>query len=263
MGGSPGGGISQASCGDFGEDMADTTGTGIPPIAEASDHPDVAVLLKAATALWEDKDIDGALRWYARAAEAAGDVGDDRRALALARAVADLKDTLAPREHSTAPETRPPASKTPTPSASKMPPPPSARKASLAPKPSSTPKPPLKNRSIPPTLPETPAAASASPTLPPPPVTASAPPAAPQTPAPASVRPKAPKAIDAAGSNGASPHNGEADANSVRVSIKTSVRDPDLLIVRVLKKGQSAPSGWGEGTLAPTGRGFDLANLRG
>ena len=242
--------------------MADTTGTGIPPIAKESDHPDVSVLLKAATALWEDGDADGALRWYARAAEAAGDVGDDRRALELARAVADLKEERAPREQSTRP-TRPPMSKTPPPAASKMPPPPSARKASLAPKPSLPPKPPLKNRSVPPTLPQTPAAPSPAATLPPPPVTASAPPALPQTPAPGSVAPRASTAMDAAGTNGASPHNGEAGAASVRVSVKTSVRDPDLLIVRVLKKGQTAPSGWGEGVLAPTGRGFDLANLRG
>ena len=72
-------------------------GTVLPPSAEASDHPDVSVLLKAARALWEDKDIEGAVRWFARAAEAAGDVGDDRRALELARAVADLKEKLATR----------------------------------------------------------------------------------------------------------------------------------------------------------------------
>jgi hypothetical protein len=153
--------------------MAETTGTGLPPNAEASDHPNVVVLLKAARALWEDDDADGAVRWFARAAEAAGDVGDDRRALELARAVADLKDKLATREKSSTIASRPPRSIPP--------PPPSARR----------------------------------------------------------------------------------QAASLRVSVKTSVRDPDVLIVRILKNGQTAPSGWGEATLAPTGRGFDLVNLRG
>jgi hypothetical protein len=77
--------------------------------------------------------------------------------------------------------------------------------------------------------------------------------------------PIASKAVDAGEATGASPAspNGEQDALSVRVSVKSSVRDPDLLIVRVLRKGQTAPSGWGEAVLAPTGRGFDLASLRG
>ena len=199
--------------------MTETTGTGIPPKAEPSDHPDVSVVLKAATTLWENGDTGGALRWFARAAEAAGDVGDDRRALELARAVADLKENLAAREQTA---TRPPPTKAP--------PPPSARKPSLPPKP------PPRNRSIPPTLPQTPATAS--------------------VPANASE-------ANADRANGAPSHTGEAGVTNVRVSIKSSVRDPDLFIVRILKKGQTAPPGCGEAILAPTGRGFDLGNLRG
>jgi hypothetical protein len=202
--------------------MTETSGTGTPPKAEASDHPDVSVLLKAATALSADGDTDGVIRWVTRAAEAAGEVGDDRRALELARAVADLKESLAAREHTPAPATRPPTTT--------MPPPPSARKPSLPPKP------PLRHRSVPPTLPQTPAA---------------------------SVPPGASAPVDAARRNGASSDNDEAGATSVRVSVKSSVRDPDLLIVRILKKGETAPAGCGEAVLAPTGRGFDLGNLRG
>jgi hypothetical protein len=215
---------------EFGEDMTEAIGTTTPPKAEASDDPEVAVLLKAATALWEDGDPNGAVRWYARAAEAAGDVGDDRRALELARAVADLKDKLGAAEGPRPSTTRPPPSK--------MPPPPSARKPSLPPKP------PLRQRSIPPALPQ----AAATATLP----------------------SNGSEAVDAAERNGEpshtpspSPHDGQAGATGVRVSVKTSIRDPDLIIVRVLKKGQAAPSGCGEGVLAPTGRGFDLGNLRG
>lgn len=187
------------------EDMAETIGTGLPPSAEASDHPDVSVLLKAAHALWEDNDAEGAVRWFARAAEAAGDVGDDRRALELARAVADLKDKLAARDQSSTAASRPPPAT--------MPPPPSARKPSLPSRP-----PPIRHRSVSP------------------------------TPAPEASPASSPR---------------EAGAASLRVSVKTSVRDPDLLIVRILKSGQAAPSGCGEAILAPTGRGFDLVNLRG
>jgi hypothetical protein len=217
-------GISQGSRGYFENEMGETTRTGIPPSAEASDHEDVLVLLKAATALWEDDDTNGALRWFARAAQAASDVGDDRRALQLARAVADLRDRLAGPAVGTV---SPPKSVT-------MPPPPSARKPSLPPKPPS-----MRLRSV-----------SAAPR--PMPVASSRPP------------PSAPKAVDAAAPTGASltGPKGEQDALSVRVSVKTSVRDPDLLIVRVLRKGQAAPSGWGEAVLAPMGRGFDLASLR-
>jgi hypothetical protein len=206
--------------------MDEATRAGSPPRAEASDHPDVSVLLKAAIALWEDRDTEGALRWFGRAAEAASDVGDDRRALELARAVADLKDGIAARA-TTVTTTSPSKSST-------MPPPPSARKPSLPPKP-----PPIRHRSVPAAPPSTQAAPSA--------------PAA-----------NAPKAVDAAAPIGESPANqsAEAAAMSVRVSVKSSVRDPDLLIVRVLRKGQAAPSGCGEAILAPTGRGFDLASLR-
>jgi len=184
--------------------MAETTGTGLPPTIEASDHADVAVLLKAATALWEGEDIDGALRWFARAAETASDVGDDRRALELARAIADLKDR---RATASAAQPSPPAT---------MPPAPSTRKSSVPPK--SLPKPPSRR-------------------------TVSAAPKATPAASPANV-------------------NGGPSTPSVRVSVKTSVRDPDLLIVRVLRNGQAPPSGWGEAVLAPTGQGFDLPSPR-
>jgi hypothetical protein len=171
--------------------MAETTGTGLPPTVEASDHADVAVLLKAAAALWEGADIDGALRWFARAAETASDVGDDRRALELARAIADLKE-----QHTAKSPSRPP----PTPPSKSPPKPPPRRTIATTPR-------------------EAPGASPAKP-------------------------------------------NEEASTPGMRVSVKTSVRDPDLLIVRVLRNGQVPPSGWGEAILAPTGRGFDLPSPR-
>ena len=186
--------------------MADTTGTGLPPTAEASDHADVAVLLKAGTALWEGGDIGDALRWFARAAETASDVGDDRRALELARAVADLKDRRA----------TPSADTTQASPSATMPPPPSARKSSIPPR--SLPKPPPRHS--------------------------------------VSVAPKATPAAPPASMDAG------ASTPSVRVSVKTSVRDPDLLIVRVLRNGQTPPSGWGEAVLAPTGQGFELPSPR-
>ena len=213
-------GIGRGSRGYFDEDMAEPNGTGLPPNVETSDHPDVSVLVKAARALWEDKDIEGAVRWFARAAEAASDVGDDRRALELARAVADLKDKLASRESTTA--SRPPPTT--------MPPPPSARKPSLPPKP-----PPIRHRSV------SPAGTATATTT--------------------SVPPNAKVTVDSAAPPPSS--TGEAGAASLHVSVKTSVRDPELLIVRILKKGQAVPSGCGEAILAPTGRGFDLGNPRG
>lgn len=60
------------------------------PSSEPNDSDDVTLALETAEALWNRGDPSEALRWLRRAAEAAGDSGDDLRAVALAKAVAEL-----------------------------------------------------------------------------------------------------------------------------------------------------------------------------
>ena len=60
------------------------------PASEPNDSDDVTLALETAEALWNRGDPSEALRWLRRAAEAAGDSGDDMRAVVLAKAVAEL-----------------------------------------------------------------------------------------------------------------------------------------------------------------------------
>jgi hypothetical protein len=60
------------------------------PASEPNDSDDVALALETAEALWNKGDPSEAVRWLRRAAEAAGDSGDDLRAVVLAKAVAEL-----------------------------------------------------------------------------------------------------------------------------------------------------------------------------
>lgn len=60
------------------------------PASEPNDSDDVTLALETAEALWNRGDPSEALRWLRRAAEAAGDSGDDLRAVVLAKAVAEL-----------------------------------------------------------------------------------------------------------------------------------------------------------------------------
>lgn len=60
------------------------------PASEPNDSDDVSLALETAEALWNRGDPNEALRWLRRAAEAAGDSGDDMRAVVLAKAVAEL-----------------------------------------------------------------------------------------------------------------------------------------------------------------------------
>jgi len=60
------------------------------PASEPNDSDDVSLALETAEALWNRGDPNEALRWLRRAAEAAGDSGDDLRAVVLAKAVAEL-----------------------------------------------------------------------------------------------------------------------------------------------------------------------------
>ena len=247
------------------------------PTAEPSDSSDVSVALEAAAALWQNGEVEEAMRWIARAAEGAEQAGDDRRALELARALADLKDGLAgkaepPPEAAPKRVTRPPplpgaetapkfVPKAPPP----PPPPPSARKASLPPTPPSmrprTPEAVTMSSAAepapsPPT--ESPAAKHlpSAPPSPTNPVTVAKPSVSPQK-AAVSVSPQ-----KAAASVSPQKTSVAEEGDRLRVSVKSSVRDPDLLLVRVLRSGQSAPSGCHEAFLSPTESGLDLRRIR-
>jgi hypothetical protein len=259
--------------------MGPATSAASLPSPEATDPSDVSVALEAARALWENADRDEALRWFSRAAEAAEQAGNDRRALELARAVADLKDGLAANARAIPAL---PARKAVTP-----PPPPSARKSSLPPPPPSSMRPrppeaaPAKSAPVPPSMrPRPPEAAPVR--------SASVPPPLPQATAP-SERPPAPAKVEDATPSvappgqrtklpyeqvptpakvekvalAAKPKMETPDEESLRVSVKSSVRDPDLLLVRVLRRGQAVPSGCHEAFLSPAEHGVDLRSLRG
>ncbi len=64
------------------------------PLSEASDPDSVALALETGRALWGQGEAREAVRWLRRAAQQADEAGDDLRALALARAAADLTTLL-------------------------------------------------------------------------------------------------------------------------------------------------------------------------
>ncbi|NRA35180.1 MAG: hypothetical protein HRU17_17770 [Polyangiaceae bacterium] len=53
-----------------------------------------------------------------------------------------------------------------------------------------------------------------------------------------------------------------ATGERIRVSVKASVRDPDLLLVRVLAPGRTLPDGAHEAWLTPNSDGIDLLKLK-
>jgi hypothetical protein len=75
----------------------------------------------------------------------------------------------------------------------------------------------------------------------------------PETPKPESPKPKpeSPK-----------PKSEVPTEEHLRVSVKSSVRDPDLLLVRVLRKGQAPAAGCHEAFLSPAQDGVDLRSIR-
>jgi hypothetical protein len=64
------------------------------PVSTEQDDDQVTTALDTASALWSRGDAREALRWLRRAAEMAGEAGDDFRAVQLARAAADLSSEL-------------------------------------------------------------------------------------------------------------------------------------------------------------------------
>jgi hypothetical protein len=194
------------------------------PAPDPNDSDDVIVALQTARALQKKGDLRESLRWLRRAADAAGQEGNDRRAMVLARAAADLTSLVGASEKAPAPSSLPPPlPQAPKPASSLPPPPPSmaqrAARTQAVPSPSSLP-PPLHKTPPPPPPPR-----SGPPPLPQPRVDVPA-----KQPEPATKPP-----IDVAGL--------AAGGSVVRVSIKRSVRDPNLLIVRKLDAGKALPQG--------------------
>jgi hypothetical protein len=161
-----------------------TLTTRIPPPYPA-DSGEVTDALNIAGALWTKGDHRDAIRWVRRAAQAADEAGDLSRMTALARASAELEDSLAP------PPPIQPSVPVPVPivAGSTGPPPPASSRRT-------------KPMSPPPPLP------------------------------PQAIRSEPPET-----------------QLRVRVSIKTSVRDPTLLVVRRLDSGHALPAGTREGWL--------------
>jgi hypothetical protein len=66
------------------------------PEPQPNDSEDLSTALETAAIFSAQGDVRETVRWVRRAAELAGDAGDDMRALTLARAVADLGESVAP-----------------------------------------------------------------------------------------------------------------------------------------------------------------------
>jgi hypothetical protein len=179
------------------------------PASLTGDASDVTVALEVAGALWEKGDYEEAIRWLKRAIEAASAAGDGPRAASLGQAAGDLEAALESR--------RQPASQPTAPAAAAAPPPSGPALASGS---GATP---ASSRGV--------ASVSSSPmplrgggpSRPPPPPTARA----------VAMIPAVAWARD----------------GRIRVSVKTSVRDPTLLLLRPLSEGQQAPTGTREGFL--------------
>jgi hypothetical protein len=214
------------------------------PGVDPSDSDDVTVALQTARALQKKGDLHESLRWLRRAADAAERDGNDRRAVALARAAADLTSLIGTSE------------KTGTPT-----PPPSSPLAVTAKRSGPPPLPSNAQRSAPPPLPSNAqraartSAVPASSSLPPPLHAAVSSPPSSVEPAPIAAR-----SSSLPSSKPAIPIDVAKliSAGSVlRVSIKRSVRDPNLLVVRKLETGKTSPPGTTEGYVVLADPGAD------
>ena len=208
----------------------------------SSDTDDVTDALDVAQSLWENGKRADAVHWVKRAAESAKT--DPTRMALLSRAAEDLERAAVPRPAA------PPPGPPPVPAVSKPPPVPKVSKP-------------------PPPLPPPRAGASAAPSATPPP-----PQAAPAPPAPKISVPPAPKisappppmvvarpskvppqllpqpASEDRVRLGPSPSDKTLRVRaSMRVSVKTSVRDGSLLVVRPLADGAAVPAGAREALL--------------
>ena len=194
------------------------------PAAEADDPVGVVEALEVAGALWDKGERADAIRWVRRAAEAAADAGNTARLASLARSAADLcavdrvsaadlEEWLVPAQADQPSQPALPSPPVPAPRRPTAPPPVPTRPRHSA-------SPPMPSRP--------PAEPSKGPPLP------SVPPPHEPLSAVQSVQPSR------------APQLGET---RLRVSVRASVREPGLLVVRTLAEGESPPPGTREGFL--------------
>jgi hypothetical protein len=204
------------------------------PRSVPTDSGEVCDALEVAAAAWEAGDSIAAIRWVRRAAEAADAEGDVVRMASLARAAAELEE-LRPADSETRAKVSPPSASSP-PSISSprvsMPPPSSPSPHSSAP-------PPPRSTTRPP------APISKAPPLPKPPV-------------PKTTRPSVARSLP---SSPPVPSGAVPGRELVRVSVRTSLRDPTLLVVRPLAIGHAPPPGAREGFLVLTDESVEPVSL--
>jgi hypothetical protein len=229
------------------------------PASTPEDPSAVASALDVARELWENGSHTEAVRWLKRAVEAAADAGHDVRSDMLMKAVIELERsseepalTPPPAPPPVTDVKPPPVPSLITPAASKPPPP-----LPLAARRSPT-HPPAAPASMPPTR-----AQSASPaTSTREPQGYVPPPSPPISTAPSHLPPPSLPVGGAhatvEGEPSAAPH---ALGSRIRVSVKTSARDPNLLVVRPLPEGKRPPPGTREGTLLLVDDSSDGRNL--
>ena len=229
------------------------------PSPSRADTETVITALETAAVFRSKGDSREAMRWLRRAAESAGEAGDDERALSLSRIIADLHEELeAAAEQEVTPSPPPPPSSraAPPPTSSPLasyPPPPSTRTArppSVMPRPSQAPRPssrPSYNGARPPlsvvppleTHTATPLAAAVEPAR------HSPPPPPPPLPEPARV--SAPPALPVEHARPSLPATGSRHAARVQVAISTT--KAGMLEVRLLADGETARLGSSEAFL--------------
>ncbi|MBE7485720.1 MAG: hypothetical protein HS104_37835 [Polyangiaceae bacterium] len=269
------------------------------PAPETGDPEDVAWNLQTGGTMWGRGDHHEAVRWLRRAAEAASDAGSDMRAVALARAAADLTvalelpPSILPPPASSGPATETtPVPVTPRP----MPPPVSP----LPPDEATTPRPmPVSRPKAPPLSPpdeatvhdySIPAGVEAMerrqppPSRRPPPPSRSSPSAAPPPPlrsspsaAPASSR-SSPSAAPPHSSPSSAPHSSPHTSRSspvsssggvtyrprqaLRVAVTPSADDKTLMLVRALADDEPLPPGAHEALLTALESGVHLTSKK-
>jgi hypothetical protein len=239
------------------------------PGPEPGDPEDVAWTLTTAGTMWSRGDLREAVRWLHRAAEAAGESGNDLRAVTLARAAADLRATLE----------IPPSVPPPPPAApgARRPLPPAPSPLSAADQTSRMQAPPVSRPDNPPiqpmddmavndadyTIPEGLSAVEPPRRPPPPPVRSRPPPSNSSTPSPtpapvsgASARPSfrppsvAPGPMSVRG------------RQALRVAVEPSPDDRNLLFARVLMEDEPVPAGAHEAILTALEPGAHLMSRK-
>lgn len=254
------------------------------PTASDGDSGRLALVLQTANAFWKRGDQAEALRWVRRAVESAEEEGNDLRALALARAAAEIRDrtgiTSIPasaRSESSV------ASRPPLPLAPHLPPQPArpevdtfdeetpvpsmrAPARASSPPPSASVTSQAADRHTPSEVRPAPSRASRLPPPPvrPPPRTSRPPPPSRRTTAPGIPIPRS--AVEPTQGSAADAPHSEAEIfaparAALRVSVMLLSAESKTLLVRVLDEAEALPSSCREALLVPVASGIDLRKL--